>query len=151
MLDDVDGLARLHRDRQRLARAVGAERDEAWALRLHHDQRYSCEPAVPATRHLERLEPYLRVHVKQRVVREVNPVLLVQLHLGGGNVCAADLAGRAVEPDPRHVPDRWLLDPARPGDTQPYVDRRAAARAGVAVTFAGHPAVRTGIRSSTGH
>jgi len=48
---DVDRLIRLEREREDLAGMIGAEGDESWALRLHHDQRHAGHDPVPAPFH----------------------------------------------------------------------------------------------------
>src|SRR5689334_18031830 len=145
VLDHVDGLARVQREGQGLAGMVGAERDVAGALRPHHDQRHPGAHPLPAALHGQGAEADAGIGVEQRVVGEVDPVVVVQPHLGHGHVGAADLAGGTAEPDPGHVADRRLLDPAGIGDLQPDVDRRAAVRAGPAPALARHAAVRAGV------
>ena len=82
VLDHVDRLTLLQRDRERLPRVVGAERDVTRPRCLHHDQRHAGQDPVPAAAHLHRLQPDLGVGVQQHVVAEVHRVLAVQLHLG---------------------------------------------------------------------
>src|SRR5580693_9797599 len=66
-------------------------------------------------------------------------------HVRDRHVGAADLAGGPAEPDPGHIPDRRLLNPAGIRDVQPDVDRRAAVRAGRVLALTRQAAVRAGV------
>ena len=130
MLDDVDSVVRRQRHREGLAGVVSADGDVAGPTRRHHDQRHAGQPPVPAAGHLHHVQLHARLGVQQDVVREVDRVRRVQVHLRNRHVLATDLAARPVEADLGHVPDRRLLGPAGLGDACPDIGRGAAVRAG---------------------
>ena len=64
-------------DRECLARVVRAEGDEAGAARGHHPQRHAGQDPVPAAGQLHHVQLDAAVAVQQRVMGEVDRVLLV--------------------------------------------------------------------------
>ena len=129
VLANVNGLPRLQRQRDQLARSILRKSDMSWTLCLRHDERQAAHQAFPCAFQRHRRDSYLRIFPQQHVVREVDRVFRRQFHVGDRNVHPFDLADGFAKVQLRHILPARKFGPARVGWPRSHPRCRSALRA----------------------